>query len=161
MANVTFVLYNESMKLIIQRVSHASCTVENNITGKIDIGFMILVGFGLNDDKSIVEKMAEKVSKLRIFEDEDGKINKSIFDVNGKILSISQFTLYADCKKGNRPSFTNALGGDKAIELYKYFNECLRKLNLEVEEGKFGADMKIELLNDGPVTIILDSEELW
>ena len=161
MANVTFVLYNESMKLVIQRVNHASCTVENNITGKIDIGYMILVGFGLNDDKSIVEKMAEKVSKLRIFEDEDGKINKSIFDVNGKILSISQFTLYADCKKGNRPSFTNALGGDKAIELYKYFNECLRKLNLEVEEGKFGADMKIELLNDGPVTIILDSEELW
>ena len=149
------------MKLVIQRVSHASCTVENNVTGKIDIGYMILVGFGLNDDKSIVEKMAEKVSKLRIFEDEDGKINKSIFDVNGKILSISQFTLYADCKKGNRPSFTNALGGDKAIELYKYFNECLRKLNLEVEEGKFGADMKIELLNDGPVTIILDSEELW
>ena len=97
MANVTFVLYNESMKLVIQRVSHASCTVENNITGKIDNGYMILVGFGLSDDKTVVQKMAEKVSKLRIFEDENGKINKSIFDVNGKILSISQFTLYADC----------------------------------------------------------------
>lgn len=161
MANVTFVLYNESMKLVIQRVSHASCTVENNITGKIDNGYMILVGFGLSDDKTVVQKMAEKVSKLRIFEDENGKINKSIFDVNGKILSVSQFTLYADCKKGNRPSFTNALGGEKAIELYKHFNECLRNLNLEVEEGVFGADMKINLLNDGPVTIILDSEELW
>ena len=149
------------MKVIVQRVSNANCKVDGNITGQIENGYMLLVGFGLSDDKTIVEKMAEKVSKLRIFEDEQGKINKSIFDVNGKILSISQFTLYADCAKGNRPSFTNALGGDKAIELYKYFNECLRKLNLEVEEGIFGADMKISLLNDGPVTIILDSEELW
>ena len=149
------------MKVIVQRVSNANCKVDGNITGQIENGYMLLVGFGLSDDKTIVEKMAEKVSKLRIFEDEQGKINKSIFDVNGKILSISQFTLYADCSKGNRPSFTNALGGDKAIELYKYFNECLRKLNLEVEEGIFGADMKISLLNDGPVTIILDSEELW
>ena len=159
--NTTFVLYNVVMKLVIQRVSNASCTVDNNITGQIQNGYMILVGFGLADDKAIIEKMAEKVSKLRIFEDENGKINKSIFDVNGKILSISQFTLYADCTKGNRPSFTNALGGEKAVELYKYFNDCLRKLNLEVEEGIFGADMKISLLNDGPVTIILDSEELW
>ena len=153
--------YNLGVKVIVQRVSNANCKVDGNITGQIENGYMLLVGFGLSDDKTIVEKMAEKVSKLRIFEDEDGKINKSIFDVNGKILSISQFTLYADCAKGNRPSFTNALGGDKAIELYKYFNECLRKLNLEVEEGIFGADMKISLLNDGPVTIILDSEELW
>lgn len=122
---------------------------------------MLLVGFGLNDNSTVVEKMAEKVSKLRVFEDENGKMNKSIYDVSGRILSISQFTLYADCKKGNRPSFTNALGGDKAIELYKYFNLCLKNLNLEVQEGIFGADMKIELLNDGPVTIILDSEELW
>lgn len=149
------------MRLVIQRVTNASCTVEGNITGKIDNGYMILVGFGQDDNSEIVEKMAEKVSKLRIFEDEEGKINKSIFDVNGKVLSISQFTLYADCSKGNRPSFTNALGGDKAISLYKYFNSCLRKLNLEVEEGIFGADMKINLLNDGPVTIILDSEDLW
>jgi len=145
---------------VIQRVSKASCTVDGNITGSINIGYMVLVGFGLSDDKSVVEKLATKMSKLRIFEDEEGKINKSIYDVGGKVLSISQFTLYADCSKGNRPSFTNALGGDKAIELYKYFNECLRNLNLEVEEGIFGADMKIELLNDGPVTIILDSEEL-
>ena len=147
------------MKLVVQRVSRASCTVNGNITGKIENGYMVLVGFGLNDEKPIVCKMAEKLSKLRIFEDEQGKINKSIFDVNGKILSISQFTLYADCSKGNRPSFTNALGGDKAVELYEYFNECLRNLNLEVEEGVFGADMKIDLLNDGPVTIILDSKD--
>ena len=154
-------LYNVLMRLVIQRVSNANCKVDGNITGEIENGYMILVGFGLNDSNIVVEKMAEKVSKLRIFEDENGKINKSIFDVNGKILSISQFTLYADCKKGNRPSFTDALGGDRAIELYKYFNECLRKLNLSVEEGIFGADMKISLLNDGPVTIMLDSEDLW
>lgn len=153
--------YNVSVRLIVQRVSNANCKVDGNITGSIENGYMILVGFGLNDNSSIVEKMAEKVSKLRIFDDENGKMNKSIYDVNGKILSISQFTLYADCAKGNRPSFTNALGGDKAIDLYKYFNNCLRHLNLDVEEGIFGADMKINLLNDGPVTIILDSEELW
>lgn len=148
------------MRLVIQRVNNASCKVDASITGQIENGFMILVGFGLNDDKNIVEKLAEKVSKLRVFEDEEGKMNKSLFDVSGKILSISQFTLYADCSKGNRPSFTNALSGDKAIELYKYFNDCLRKLNISVEEGIFGADMKINLLNDGPVTIILDSEDL-
>lgn len=149
------------MKVIVQRVSSANCKVDGNITGQIENGYMLLVGFGLNDNSTIVEKMAEKVSKLRIFDDENGKMNKSIYDVNGKILSISQFTLYADCAKGNRPSFTNALGGDKAVELYKYFNLCLKNLNLSVEEGVFGADMKINLLNNGPVTIVLDSEELW
>ena len=149
------------MKLIVQRVSEASCTVDNHITGKIGKGFMVLVGFGLMDDEQIIEKMAVKLSKLRIFEDEDGKINRSIFDVDGKILSISQFTLYADCRKGNRPSFTDALGGEKAKAFYSYFNECLRKLGIETEEGIFGADMKIALLNDGPVTIVLDSEVLW
>ena len=156
-----FVCYNLVVKVIVQRVSRANCKVDGNITGQIENGYMLLVGFGLNDNSTVVEKMAEKVSKLRVFEDENGKMNKSIYDVSGRILSISQFTLYADCKKGNRPSFTNALGGDKAIELYKYFNLCLKNLNLEVQEGIFGADMKIELLNDGPVTIILDSEELW
>lgn len=149
------------MRLVIQRVKNASCTVDGNITGIIDNGFMILVGFGLNDNDEIIEKMANKVSKLRVFDDENGKMNKSIYDVGGKVLSISQFTLYADCKKGNRPSFSDALSGDKAINDYKYFNECLRKLDLDVQEGVFGADMKINLLNDGPVTIILDSEDLW
>lgn len=149
------------MRLVIQRVENANCKVNENITGIIDTGYMILVGLGLNDNKDVVAKMAEKVSKLRIFSDENGKINLSIHDVKGKILSISQFTLYADCAKGNRPSFTNALGGQEAKELYLYFNECLRKLGIEVEEGIFGADMKIALVNDGPVTIILDSEDLW
>ena len=149
------------MKLVIQRVNEASCTVEGKITGKIGKGYLVLVGLGLEDDVQIVRKMAEKLGKLRIFEDENGKINRSIFDVNGSVLSISQFTLYASCVKGNRPSFTDALGGDQARELYAYFNACLRELGLPVQEGIFGADMKIALVNDGPVTIILDSEVLW
>ena len=149
------------MRLVIQKVSQASCTVDNHITGKIDTGYMVLVGFGLQDDEAVVEKMAEKMSKLRIFDDENGKINKSIYDVNGKVLSISQFTLSAACRKGNRPSFTDALGGERAVHLYQYFNECLRKLNLEVEEGIFGAEMDINLTNAGPITVILDSEVLW
>jgi len=149
------------MKLVVQRVTEASCTVDDKITGKIGRGYMVLVGLGLTDKEETVEKMAVKLSKLRIFDDENGKINRSIHDVDGKILSISQFTLYADAKKGNRPSFTDALGGDRAKELYLYFNECLRDLSIEVQEGVFGADMKIALVNDGPVTVILDSEVLW
>lgn len=148
------------MKVIVQRVKEASCTVENNITGQIENGYMLLVGFGLDDTRSIVEKVACKIAKLRIFDDENGKINKSIFDVDGKVLSISQFTLYADIKGGNRPAFINALKGEEAKELYKYFNECLRGQGLQVEEGIFGADMKIALINDGPCTIIVDSKEL-
>ena len=149
------------MKLVVQRVTEASCTVDDKITGKIGRGYMVLVGLGLTDNEETVKKMAAKLSKLRIFDDENGKINRSIHDVDGKILSISQFTLYADAKKGNRPSFTDALGGDRAKELYLYFNECLRDLSIEVQEGIFGADMKIALVNDGPVTVILDSEVLW
>ena len=149
------------MRLVIQKVSEASCTVDGDITGNIGKGFMVLVGIGVDDDEAVVEKMAVKMSKLRIFEDENGKINLSIYDVSGSVLSISQFTLYADCKKGNRPSFTDALGGERAKNLYLYFNRCLRDLDLHVEEGIFGADMKVSLINDGPVTIVLDSEVLW
>ena len=105
--------------------------------------------------------MADKLVKLRVFEDEEGKMNRSIKDVDGRILSISQFTLYADASKGNRPSFTDALGFEKSDEYYQYFNKCLRDLDIDVQEGIFGADMKISLTNDGPVTIILDSEQLW
>jgi len=148
------------MKLVIQRVIHASCSIDNKIVGKCEKGYMILVGIGLDDNKDIVQKLASKVNKLRIFEDDAGKMNLSIKDVNGSILSISQFTLYADCKGGNRPSFVNAGKPFIAKELYLYFNECLRKEDIHVEEGIFGADMKIDLLNDGPVTIIMDSKEL-
>ncbi len=147
------------MRVVVQRVSEASCMVEETITGEIGKGFLLLVGFGLEDNEEIAAKMAQKVSKLRIFEDENGKMNLSLFDVGGDILSISQFTLYGDAKKGNRPSFTAALGGEKANMLYEHFNEELRKCGLRVETGIFGADMKIRLLNDGPVTILLESEE--
>lgn len=148
------------MRLVIQRVQHASCKVDDKITGSCEKGYMILVGMGQGDDESVVEKLALKVSKLRVFDDGDGKMNLSIHDVEGSILSISQFTLYADCAKGNRPSFTNALEPNRAKELYLYFNNCLRNENIKVEEGIFGADMKIELLNDGPVTILMDSKEM-
>ena len=148
------------MRLVVQRVKEASCTVDGNVTGKINDGFMILVGFGSDDNKTIVEKMANKLAKLRVFEDSDGKMNLGLNDINGDILSISQFTLYADCSKGNRPSFNLALKGEEAIKLYDYFNEVLRQLGFKVETGIFGDDMKIKLLNDGPVTIIMDSREL-
>lgn len=147
------------MRLVIQRVKQASCVVEDKVTGSIENGFMILVGIKVSDTLKDVEKLANKVSKLRIFEDENGKMNLDIHSVNGKILSISQFTLYGDAKKGNRPSFTEAMNGEKAKEFYLYFNECLRKEGLIVEEGIFGADMKISLINDGPVTILIDSED--
>lgn len=148
------------MRVVLQRVSHASCTVDGNITGKVDAGYMALVGFCASDTKEIVEKMVQKIVKLRVFSDKDDKMNLSIKDIEGSILSISQFTLYANAKKGNRPSFIDAARPDTAIPLYDYFNECLSK-EVPVEKGVFGADMKIELLNDGPVTIILDDKELF
>jgi len=148
------------MRLVIQRVKSASCTVDNKITGEIKKGYMVLVGLTHNDNESIVEKLANKLNKLRVFEDENGKMNLSIHDIDGSVLSISQFTLYADSSKGNRPSFTQAMEPSRAKELYLYFNDYLRSLNLTVEEGIFGADMQIELCNDGPVTIIFDSEDM-
>lgn len=148
------------MKVVLQRVKHASCTVDGNITGQIQQGLLLLVGICDNDTDEIMEKVAKKCVELRIFEDENGKMNKGLKDVDGNILSISQFTLYADCKKGRRPSFTKAGKPDFASMMYDRFNDMLRKYDVKVETGVFGADMKIELLNDGPVTIILDSEEL-
>ena len=149
------------MKLVVQRVKEASCTIEGKVTGSIGTGFMVLVGIGLEDNRDIVKKMAAKLSKLRVFEDDNEKMNLSLYDVKGDILSISQFTLYADASGGNRPSFVNAMKGEEAKELYEYFNDCLRELDLKVETGIFGADMAIRLWNDGPVTIILDSKELF
>ena len=148
------------MRVIIQRVAHASVKVDGEYTGKIDQGFMLLVGITQTDTIDIVKKIAKKCAELRVFEDENGKMNKGLSDVKGKILSISQFTLYADCKKGRRPGFESAAKGDVAKPLWEAFNEEIRSYGLEVETGIFGADMKVELLNDGPVTIILDSAEM-
>lgn len=149
------------MRVCIQRVSHASCTVEGVITGQIQKGYLLLVGFQDSDTPEMIQKMAEKICFLRINEDENGKMNLSVQDVHGDILSISQFTLYANCIKGRRPSFDASANGQTAEPMYHLFNEKLRTLGMKVEEGIFGADMKIELLNDGPVTIWLDSDEVF
>ena len=148
------------MRAVIQRVKYAKCTVDQEITGAVDQGFCILVGFTHTDDRVTVDKVVRKICGLRVFSDPNDKMNLSIRDIQGKILSISQFTLYASCNKGNRPGFTDAAKPDVAIPLYEYFNAALKEQGMEVQTGIFGADMKIELCNDGPVTIILDSEEL-
>ncbi len=145
------------MKVVVQKVLSASCTVDNKITGKIDQGFMLLVGFTHSDTIENVNKMAKKIVGLRIFEDECGKMNLSIKDVGGKILSISQFTLYGDCNKGNRPSFVNSMNPASANELYNQFNEILRnEYGMIVETGIFGAHMILDPICDGPVTIELE-----
>ena len=148
------------MKVILQRVTHASCVVDEQVTGEIKDGYMALVGISTEDQEDVLEKMADKVVNLRIFSDEEGKMNRSLLDVKGEILSISQFTLYADAKKGRRPSFTHAAKPDVSLPMYNQFNELLKAKGVHVKTGIFGADMKISLLNDGPVTIILDSDQL-
>ena len=148
------------MKFVIQRVNHASVKVDGNVVGKIDKGYMVLIGISENDTKEIADKMIKKMIGLRIFEDENGKTNISLKDVSGELLLISQFTLYADCKKGNRPSFINAGKPDMANEMYEYIIEQCKKEISVVEKGKFGADMKVSLENDGPFTIVLDSKEI-
>ncbi len=147
------------MKAVIQRVTHAECAVEEKTVGAVGKGFLILLGAGLDDTEADCDKLADKISKLRIFSDENDKINLSIDDVGGDMLIISQFTLYADCRKGNRPSFTNAGKPDEASRLYDYFCEaCRSRIKGRVETGEFGADMKISLLNDGPFTVVLECE---
>lgn len=148
------------MKFVIQRVTHASVTVDSKITGQIEKGFLVLIGVTHDDTRETADKMIKKMLGLRIFEDENGKTNLSLSDVGGELLLISQFTLYADCKKGHRPSFTNAGAPDMANELYEYIIYECTKAGKHVEKGVFGADMKVELLNDGPFTIVLDSNEL-
>ncbi|MCL1859642.1 MAG: D-aminoacyl-tRNA deacylase [Oscillospiraceae bacterium] len=143
------------MKIVLQRVSRASVEVENNIAGSIKKGYVVLIGFGENDNKSKVEKMVDKIQKLRIFPDENGKTNLSIGDVGGDLLIISQFTLYADCKK-NRPSFSNAANPELAEELYDYFIEYSDGKFNKISCGIFGAAMKLELVNEGPFTVILE-----
>ncbi|NMB43825.1 MAG: D-tyrosyl-tRNA(Tyr) deacylase [Clostridiales bacterium] len=144
------------MKLVIQRVTRASVTVNKECLGKIDHGLVVLVGVGHEDTKEIVDKYVNKLIKLRIFADEEGKANLSLKDVGGQLLVISQFTLYANCKKGNRPSFIEAASPDKGEELYNYFVDVCRKYVDIVETGEFGADMAVELTNDGPFTIVLE-----
>ena len=144
------------MKVLVQRSLASSVSINNKIVGKIDKGLVLLVGFTYEDNEEIIDKMVKKVINLRIFDDENGVMNKSLLDTNGSILSISQSTLYANTKKGNRPSYINALGGEEAVLLYDKFNDKLRKCGLETEEGIFGEDMKVSLINDGPVTIILE-----
>ncbi len=148
------------MKTVIQRVTRASVSVDGEVKGKIDKGFLILLGVGKDDTEKECDKLAEKISKLRIFEDENGKTNLSISDVGGEMLIISQFTLYADCPHGNRPSFINAGAPNEANRLYEYFCDKVRAKGIHVEKGVFGADMKVELLNDGPFTICLSSDDL-
>ena len=144
------------MKFVIQRVKNAQVDVDNKTVGKIDNGFLVLIGITHTDTKEIADYLVKKLINLRVFEDENGKMNLSLEDINGSILLVSQFTLYADCSGGNRPSFTEAAKPDFANELYEYIiSECKKKID-KVETGIFGADMKVSLVNDGPVTIILE-----
>lgn len=149
------------MRFVIQRVAHASVTIDGVIRGKIDKGFLVLIGVGQGDDEKIADKMVQKLIGMRIFEDENGKTNLALKDVGGQLLLVSQFTLYADCKKGNRPSFIAAGSPQRADELYQYIiTKCKEEIAV-VEQGEFGADMKVELLNDGPFTVIMDSDEIF
>ena len=148
------------MKFVIQRVTESSVSVDGTVIGQIGKGFMVLIGVAESDTEEIADKLIRKLIGLRIFEDENGKTNLSLADVDGELLLISQFTLYANCKKGNRPSFVDAGNPDKANTLYEYIiSKCREQVDI-VETGSFGADMKISLVNDGPFTIILDSEKL-
>ena len=148
------------MKFVIQRVTESSVKVDGEIIGQIGKGFMVLIGVGQDDTQEIADKMVKKMVGLRIFEDENGKTNLSLADVNGELLLISQFTLYANCKKGNRPSFIESGAPDKAEALYEYIIAKCKENVPVVEKGSFGADMKVSLVNDGPFTIVLDSEKL-
>ncbi|CAM3322443.1 D-aminoacyl-tRNA deacylase [Vagococcus fessus] len=146
------------MKVVLQKVTSASVTIEEKVVSEIKQGFMLLVGVKTGDTEADADYLANKISKMRIFEDEEGKMNLGIQDVGGDILSVSQFTLLANTRKGNRPSFIEAARPDEATALYDYFNEKLRAEGLKVLEGEFGADMQVALVNDGPTTIILDTE---
>jgi D-tyrosyl-tRNA(Tyr) deacylase len=146
------------VRIVLQRAKEARVKVEGNIVGEIDHGLVLLVGFTDSDDEDDLRYLAEKVVHLRIFEDEDGKMNRSLLDVKGSILSVSQFTLYGDCRKGRRPNFMAAARPEKAVVLYDRFNQLLREHGVRVETGVFGAMMQVELINDGPVTILLESK---
>jgi D-aminoacyl-tRNA deacylase len=146
------------MRVVLQRSKNASVTVQNEVTGKIDFGFVLLVGITHADSEEDVRYVADKVTNLRVFEDEQGKMNHSLLDVKGSILSVSQFTLYGDCRKGRRPNFMEAAKPDYAEKMYDYFNKVLREQGIEVETGIFGEMMDVHLVNDGPVTLIVESK---
>lgn len=146
------------MRVVVQRVKHASVTINGTVNGKINNGFLVLLGIQSTDSEQDVDYLVKKVTNLRIFSDENYKMNLSLKDVNGELLIVSQFTLYANCNEGNRPSFVEAAKPDVAIPLYEYFVSECKKIIPVVETGIFGADMKVDLLNDGPVTIIMDSK---
>jgi D-tyrosyl-tRNA(Tyr) deacylase len=148
------------MRIVLQRVTSASVTVDGEVIGKIGTGFLLLFGVGHEDTEEDCRRLADKISGLRIFSDENDKINLDLESVGGEILVVPQFTLYADCRKGNRPNFIQAAKPEKANALYEYFVDYLRSKGKHVETGEFGADMKVELLNDGPFTVILDSDRL-
>lgn len=147
------------MRVVVQRSLHSKVTVENKVTGDISKGVVLLVGFKVGDTEKEIDYMVKKVLNLRIFDDENGIMNKSLLDVEGDILSISQFTLYGNAKKGNRPSYIDAMPGDDAVKFYEQFNQKIKENGVKVETGVFGADMKVEITNDGPITILLESEE--
>ncbi len=153
------------MRAVVQRVSSASVTVnENDIvreTGRIEAGFMVLVGVGKEDTENDAKWLAEKIVNLRVFEDGDGKLNRSLVEANGQVLVVSNFTLYGDCRKGRRPSFTDAASGENGLKLYKRFLAELAAFNISVETGEYGADMQVALINDGPITLLLDSKKLF
>ena len=148
------------MKFVIQRVNNASVTIDEKIVGKINKGFLVLIGVSNDDTKEIADKMIKKLIGMRIFEDENGKTNLALADVDGELLLVSQFTLYANCKKGRRPSFLDAAKPEISKPLYEYFNKALENAGVHTETGIFGAMMKVSLINDGPTTIILDSKEI-
>jgi D-tyrosyl-tRNA(Tyr) deacylase len=148
------------MKIVLQRVTHASVTVDGETVGAIEKGFLLLLGVADSDTREIADKLVDKISKLRIFEDENGKTNLSLADAAGEVLVVSQFTLYADCKKGNRPSFAKAGKPETARTLYEYVVERFKEKFGRVEHGSFGAHMEVELSNDGPFTLVLDSNEI-
>ncbi len=149
------------MRLVIQRVLDAKCTINEETKSEIEKGYVVFLGVSNDDNREIADKMIRKLINLRIFEDENGKTNLSIDNINGEIMIISQFTLYANCKKGNRPSFIEAGNPDLANELYEYFIDEIKNAGINVATGEFGADMKISLVNDGPFTVCLDSYELF
>lgn len=147
------------MRVILQRVSQAAVEIEGTIMGQIGPGFLVLAAVHQEDSQMEIEKMADKVAGLRVFEDQDGKMNRSLAEAGGELLVVSNFTLYSDCKKGRRPSFFESARPEKAVPLYEHFLDCLRATGLPVQCGEFGADMKVSLINDGPVTLVLDTDQ--